>query len=77
MYTPFSYMYTPLGICWGPVWLGAPGGPPEAWLVLGLSLGVRVSPGYIFREVGVHIENMGVHASLAFSYYARVDLWGF
>ena len=46
-HTPFSYMYTLLGTLWGPVRLGTPGGSPEARLVLGFNLGVRVNPGYI------------------------------
>ena len=52
----------PLRDLLGPVPLG---GPPEAWSVLGFSLGVRVSPEYIFREGGVHAGNRDVHASLA------------
>ena len=68
MYTPFSYMYTLLVLVGGPVRPGPPVWPPEAWLVLGLRLGVRVSPGYIFREGGVHVGSWGVHASLAYKY---------
>ena len=36
--------------------------------MLGLSLGLRVGPGYTFREGGVHLGNSGVHASSAFLY---------
>ena len=39
--------------------------------MLGFSLGVRVSPGYVFREEGVDVGNRGhqrVHASLAIKY---------
>ena len=60
-------MYTPLGLVGGPVRPGPPVWPPEAWLVLGFRLGVRVSPGYTFREGGVYVENRGVHVSSAYT----------
>ena len=53
----------PSGVRWGagparnPVW------PPEAWLVLGFSLGVRLVQGTFFKAQGVCAGNVGVRAS--------------
>ena len=62
---PFLLHVHPLRDPLGPARLGPSGGPPEAWLVLEFSLGVRISPGHIFREGGVHVGNRDVRASLA------------